>query len=252
MKQRLEGFTDKLYRFWYAQVDENESSFYRDAIKNAGGTALEIGASGGRLLLKFLSEGLLVEGVESAPSMISLIASRASKMSLTPKVYHQSIDHLDLKGPYGLIYIPLGSFQFIVDLLHAKNALLQYHALLQDGGKLIIPLYLPFGDIPQSILGKWVITSDIKDKHRKIRIIKREITWHDAVEQMITSKVRIEYWSEKDLLEMVEKEISIRWYSKGEFEALLGEAGFTSITCARSYAPNGLPIPSLMLFIAKR
>jgi SAM-dependent methyltransferase len=249
-KNHATGLMSKLYAYWHPHLEEEEKSFYREEIKASPGKALELACGGGRLILPFLSEGLAVEGVEASLEMVAVLHRKAGRAGLKPVIYQQRIDALEIQGPYNLIYIPLGSFQLIADPHSPLVALHKYYELLEKGGRLIIPLFLPWAE-NLMLTPEWQIVSDIKVKDRKERYIQRESHYQDPVEQIIQSKIRFEVWHDKDLLEMVEKEFSLRWYSKREFEYLLREAGFSSIEMRRSYR-QGEVLPSFMLFIATK
>lgn len=256
MKQRVSSMMARLYDYWSPHIEEEEISFYRQAIEEVGGQepgckVLELACAGGRLLLPFLQEGYDIEGVDSSKLMLDLLRAKAQKANLTPTLYHQRLENLDLKKTYRLIYITLGSFQFVSDLEEAKMLLSKCWRLLEDGGKLIVAFFLPWSELPLHSDG-WRIVGDVTDRKRKARFIRREKTAHDPVEQLIETQVRFEMWQGKDLLEMEEKHLLMRWYSKGECFALLRDAGFTNIKMQRSYNPDAPARPSFMLFIATK
>ncbi len=244
------GLMGRLYSYWHPHLEDEELNFYRQEIKASQGKALELACGGGRLILPYLSEGLDVEGVESSPEMVALIQRKAQRAGVTPKIYRQHIDMLEIDEKYKLLYIPLGSFQLISESFSVPNALHKYYELLEEGGRLIIPLFLPWAE-NLMLSDQWRIVSDIKVKGRDERYIQRESHFQDPVEQIIRSKIRFEVWNGKDILEMVERNFTLRWYSKGEFERLLKDAGFSSIEMRRSYKP-GEVLPSFMLFIATK
>jgi len=248
--KQLEGLMARLYSYWHPYLEEEELNFYREEIKACSGKALELACGAGRLILPYLKEGLDVEGVEFSSEMCALLHRRAQSLGLTPKVYQQRIDALDLEQKYKLIYIPLGSFQLISDALSIPHTLSKYWELLEEGGRLIIPLFLPWAE-NLMLSEEWRIVSDIKVKNRQERYIQRECHFQDPVEQVIKSKMRFEVWHGKDILEMVEREFLLHWYSKGEFECLLKQADFSSVEMRRSYKQEAV-LPSFMLFIATK
>lgn len=246
------GLIEKLYRYWHPHaVDPEEVIFYRQMISEADGSALELACGSGRLLLQFASEGFPVEGVEGSFEMIKIARERATKMQLDVPIYQQKIDEIALKRVYRLLYISLGSFQFVADELNVKLALTKYRELLVEGGKLVIPLFIPWTDLSYATPG-WKIASDTYSKKRDCRFVRREMCTHDVIEQVITANIRYEMWKKKDLLELTEKKMYIRWYSKGEFIALLKEAGFSHIEMMRSYGHGATVKPEFMLFIATK
>jgi SAM-dependent methyltransferase len=252
VQKRISGIIERLYQYWQPHlVDEEEIAFYRAAILEADGSALEMACGGGRLLLRFLKEGFPVEGVDSSKEMLDILRSHAAKLGCNPTLYCQKIEDLHIQKIYRLLYISLGSFQFISDEYGIKIALAKYCELLEKGGKLIIPLFIPWTDRSYEN-PNWRIVSDMNVKSRNCRLVRRELCTHDPVEQIIEARLRYETWQKKDLLEMTEKSIRIRWYAKGEFIALLKEAGFSQVEMLRSYGKEATPRPDFMLFIAQK
>src|SRR5947209_16987213 len=73
-----------------------DRSFYRDIILEGGQPALDVGCGTGRLLLDYLASGIDVDGVDNSPEMLALCREKAEKISLTPRLFQQSMQTLDL------------------------------------------------------------------------------------------------------------------------------------------------------------
>ncbi len=247
---KVRGLIGKLYRYWHPHVDKAELDFYREEIEKCQGHALELACGSGRLLLPYLKEGLDVEGVEASPEMLTLLRTKAKKGEIEPgELYCQKLHELTLKKTYALIYCPLGSFQLVSERSDAEEALKKCFHYLDEGGKLIIALFLPWDEVSAS-KGGWAIVSDQKLAAKDMRQIFREEVKHDPVEQLISIKVRDEIWLKKEILEVKQRAFYVRWYSKGEFISMLKEAGFSDIEVERKYQASGPNRDSFMLFIA--
>ncbi len=233
-------------------MDEEEFQFYRFMLQEAGGKALELACGGGRLMLRYLYEGFQVDGVDSCPFLLDVLRRKAQNAGVNPTLFHQRIESPDLtENSYRLIYIPLGSFQLVADREIAELALSKYYKLLQPGCKLIVCLFLPWTHDPLDT-GGWQIIRDVRLQIKNQRYVEREATRHDPVEQIILAKTRFEIWDGKDLLQFQEREMPLRWYSKGEFTALLEATGFTSVKTLRGYRDGPPYRDSFMLFIAQK
>lgn len=251
-KKHVVGLISKICAYWRPHVDDEELGFYRRMLKEAGGSALEIACGGGRLILRFLREGFRVEGVDSCPFLLDVLSRKAKNAGLTPTLYHQKLESIDISGKtYKLIYIPLGSFQLISDRELAELTLSKYYKLLDDGGKLVITLFLPWTH-DRLDTGGWQIIRDVKLRIKNQRYVEREATVHDPIEQLILARTRFELWDGKDLLKFEEREMHLRWYSKGEFVALLKAAGFKTVKVLRGYREGPPYRDSFMLFIAQK
>lgn len=254
MGKRTVTFLSRLYDFWSPHIDRAEYLFYHRLILAAvqdGGKALELSCGSGRLLLPFVKEGLQVSGIEGSKELASLLRQRASDAKLTVDVSQMKLEDIEIKGTYNLIYSSLGSFQMITDREDASRLLAKLYCSLEDRGVLSIALFLPWTGASFAT-DNWVIASDLKDTRTKQRYVRREKSSHDEVNQLITGKVRYETWLGKDLLEMEEKDLAVRWYSQFEFRSLLTEAGFKEAELVRSYEEGTPYKESFMLFLARK
>lgn len=254
MAKQIKTFLSMLYDFWSPHVDKDEFIFYHRLLTAAtkdGGKALELSCGSGRLLLAFLKEGFDVSGIEGSKELCDLLRKRAQKANLNLNLYQMRLDNCEIKGQYNFIYSSLGSFQMLADHEDAQILLSKAYRSLSDDGVLSIALFLPWQEVSFD-KDRWVIAYDKKDPNTKHRYVRREKTSQDEVEQVIEGVIRYETWLGRDLLEMDERELKLRWYSQYEFKSLLKEAGFKNIEMHRSYSENGLPRPHFMLFLARK
>jgi SAM-dependent methyltransferase len=251
MGQKTTTFLSTLYDFWSPYMDKDEYLFYHRLIVKQGGKALELFCGSGRLLLPFVKEGLGVSGIECSLELMTLLKQRALEVNLEVDVSLMKLDELEIKGEFDLIYSSLGSFQMISDRDDAVRLLSKLYTSLREDGVLSIALFLPWTGV-NFATDHWVIASDLKDARTKQRYIRREKSHHDQVNQVITGKIRYETWLKKDLLEMVEKQLFLRWYSQFEFRSLLSEAGFKQIELIRSYSESAPAKEAFMLFLGKK
>lgn len=255
MAKKPVTFLSRLYDFWSPHIDKSEYLFYHRLLLAAlkdGGKALELFCGSGRLLLSYVKEGLDVSGIEGSKELCELLRKRADQANLKVKLHQMRLDSCEIKGKYNLIYSSLGSFQMLTDREDAEILLSKVYQSLEDGGVISIALFLPWSGGVGFSTDNWVIASDIKDSNTKQRYVRREKSSHDEVNQVIEGKVRYETWLGRDLLEMEERDLKVRWYSQFEFRSLLKEAGFKDIELHRSYEENSAYTDSFMLFLAKK
>lgn len=251
MKQKPNDLMSKLYEYWSPHIDEEEMTYYREAIERANGKVLDVACAAGRLLLPFLKEGFDIEGVDSSPAMLDLLRKKAVKAKLNPTLYCQKLEDFDLKTTYRLIYISLGSIQLMKDRDDVKNFLQKCYRNLEEGGELVVSFFIPWAVVSIGAPG-WRIVSDVTNWRQNLRYIRRENILLDPVEQTIAGQIRFEVWQGKFLFEMQEREIFLRWYSKEECIAFLKEAGFSTVTMERNYKKGTPPRPAFMLFNATK
>ncbi len=254
MTKHTVTFLSRLYDFWSPHLDKAEYLFYHRLIKAAlmdGGAALELSCGSGRLLLPFVKEGLNVSGIEGSIELCERLRKKAEEANLKVTLTQMRLENCEIKGMYKLIYAALGSFQMLTDREDAEMLLSKIYQSLEDNGVISIALFLPWAG-SNFATDNWTIASDFKDPITKQRYVRRERSHHDEVEQLIEGKVRYETWSGRDLLEMEEKDLKVRWYSQYEFRSLLKEAGFKQIELHRSYEEGGVYKKSFLLFIARK
>lgn len=88
----------------------------------------------GRFLLSFLEEGFNIYGFDASEHMLAALQSKAKSKNLEPMVWKRFVEDLKRPEKYNLIFIPSGSFCFIIDTAAVKAALKTLYEHLTDGG----------------------------------------------------------------------------------------------------------------------
>lgn len=254
MKKTLSTLLSKIGQFWSLFIDKKEYAFFKSVVEASCGKekkALEIFCGSGRILCPLVKEGFKVDGIEQSIDLVNKLNKRLLEQKLRANIYQMNASDISIKYKYGCMFIAAGSFQLIIDREEAESLLSKMYLNLEKEGVISISLFLPYvgGDYESD---KWKIASDFKDKESKHRYVRREKSTLDPVEQTIFGAVRTEIWLGRDLLEMEEKDLRIRWYGKYEFISLLKETGFKDIEVRRSYEKTGSYKQSLMIFIARK
>lgn len=117
--------------------------FYGRKIVEAGGKALDLACGTGRHLLRYLKQGLDVEGVDASEGMLARLREKAALQGLRPLVYRQPMESFDLPTHYRTIFISGGSFQLLWQRQDALQALRQCFRHLEPGGKLLVETFIP-------------------------------------------------------------------------------------------------------------
>jgi SAM-dependent methyltransferase len=128
----------------------DDRPFYLRLIRELGEPVLDVGCGTGRLLLDYLGEGIDVEGVDVSPEMLALCRRKAEALGLSPTLYQQAIEELDLQRAYRTIIVPSSSIQLVLDPEVARRAVGRLAAHLEPGGALVMPFMILSGD------GRWV------------------------------------------------------------------------------------------------
>jgi ubiquinone/menaquinone biosynthesis C-methylase UbiE len=116
-----------------------DQDFYLEMIETFGQPVLDVGCGTGRLLLDFLKGGVDIEGVDVSPEMLALCRVKGVQRGLSPILYEQMIETLELPRRYRTIIAPSSVLQLITDPAAARQALARLYAHILPGGVLVSP-----------------------------------------------------------------------------------------------------------------
>jgi ubiquinone/menaquinone biosynthesis C-methylase UbiE len=257
------GDDDLLYRGVVASTydllipaDEiDDEDFFRKAIADAGEPALEIGCGTGRLLIRYLEDGLDVEGVEPSAEMLEICRRKAKERGIRTTLHQQTMEMLDLPRRFRTIYVPVSSFMLVTDRRDAMTALERFLCHLSSGGKVLIPLHLPLkadfgiGPAPEN---EWRLRRE-GTRPDGITVRCWERVSYDHREQVRHARLRYEALVDGEVTKTEERSTSLRWYAQDEFGELLEKVGFSRIRAVRGHTlePAGSDDASFT-FIAQR
>lgn len=239
------GLSARYYDAFFIDSDASELLFFQQQIEHAPGPALEIGCGTGRILLPLMQRGLEVEGFDASADMLAICKEKASVLGLQPILYQQTMHDLNVHKQYGCLYSPLGTFQQLANRDDASRALQRWYDHILPGGKLVLYLYLPWYHAPA--FGTWHRHDPVmvdKDTH----VIVHEKAIHDPIEQQLFMRYRYRMYQQRALIAEEYNELTIRWYSRYEFELMLQAVGFKDIAVHAGYENSG-PF-DVMLFVA--
>lgn len=213
--------------------------------------ALEIGCGTGRLLVPYLQKGLEVEGVDPSSEMLGLCREKGEQFGVSPVLYEQYMQELQLPGKYKTIYIPLASFMLVIDREEAIQALQQMYLHLEEGGQVIIPLFIPREQLSNP-KKEWTVRR-VGNRSDGAKIVLNQASEIAFNEQVQTNWNRYEIYSNDVLMESRFTTSQLRWYYKHEFRMMLESVGFTDVSIYGGY--NCSPVSddqSFMIFRAFR
>ncbi len=236
-----------------------DHDFYKALIECSGGPALDVGCGAGRLLRPYLMAGLDVDGVDSAGDMLAVCRAKAEAEGLSPRLYEQSMQELDLPRRYRTIYIPCGTFMCVMGRDRAVDALRHFYAHLMPGGMLAFNIYLCDYDYSRPFdaslfPGEWKFhVEKALDGGRRLWVDRRFLS-SDPIEQIESEERRYRLY-EGDAL--VAEEVHTgqnHWYFKHEVLLMLRLAGFEDVTVKGDYTDEdfGPHHNGTMVFIAAK
>lgn len=249
MTKSYQKLCTEFYDITKSEACKQEIIFYSEFMKNAHGPILEAMCGSGRLLIPLLKKGFQIDGVDDSHDMLESCSKRCAAHKLSPHLYQQSMQHLNLPEKYALIFIALGSFQLITDRNAALAVLHKLYDHLMPGGILLIDTYIPWDSIHENINGCYIShqpkmmtsTREVKTEDGSDLILK-SITTIYANEQLELIESRYEKRGKQKVLAVEEEHLAVRWYYRYEMELFLEKAGYSNIRLHEvsfQYNPQG-------------
>jgi len=200
--------------------------FYLRRAQEAPGPILEPMCGSGRFLIPLLERGLDVEGVDDSPSMLQACRDRCHARGLSPTLYEQSLEALDLPRRYGLAMIPEGSFCLLTDPARARACLERLHSVVLPGGRLVFEVeqLLPLTVSRFEPAGRRLV--NLPEGGQLI------LTWsgrYSPTERVSRSENRYQVLKEGNVVETEVEEFDLRYYEPAEVAELLKRSGFRDI-----------------------
>lgn len=248
---------------WSAYDDPAwDHDFYKQVVQQAGGLALDVACGAGRLLRRYLQAGLAVEGVDSSADMLAVCRRKAEAEGLTPVLYCQPMQALDLPKRYDCIYVPCGSWTCVVGRENAQEALRRFHEHLRPGGVLAFNTYWgDWGDFdynapdkPRVYPTEWAphVVKELGGDRRLV--VDRRLMGIDPVEQLGCEERRYRLMEGETLAREEIHAGQNHWYFKAEVEMMLRAAGFADIQVTGDYTdePFGPQHTGTIVFVCRK
>lgn len=233
------GLSAASYDLWFGGEDFEDVEFFRTAIRDGGEPALEVGCGTGRLLIPFAVEGLDVEGLDSSEAMLEICRRKAEEAGVQVRLHLAAMEDFGLERRFRTIFVPFGSFMLLDDLSRARAALRCFRAHLETGGRLLIPLHLPWRHdigVEPATPGKWRLRRVATRPEDDAVVRCYENPSFDFGRQLQEVRLRFEVVRAGEVIVVEESVQRLRWYTQEEFTSLLREAGFREISVLESYS----------------
>ncbi len=209
-----------------------DRQFYLEQIRESGEPALDVGCGTGRLLLDYLGEGIDIDGVDNSPEMLALCREKADALGLQPTLFEQQMESLELPRKYQTIIVPSSSFQLLVELDAAKEAMRRFQLNLEPGGVLAMPfmLFRLASTQTEEQAGKW---HGPRESERDDGALVRRWTRvrYDLAAQLEHTEDRYEVIVDGEIMktEQFGRSPATRWYTQEQSTALFEGAGFADL-----------------------
>ncbi len=229
-----------------------DRTFYLEAIRNFGQPVLDVGCGTGRLLLDFLDQGIDIDGVDNSPEMLALCKQKAAGVGLSPMLYQQYMETLDLPRSYRTILIPSSSLQLLIDPLMVRRAMARFYAHLMPGGLLVSP-FMTLWKEGDPLDSEWDVSEARPQDGALVRRValsryepETECEHTEDLYQVILGGVVVEE-------ELHRRSPATRSYTQQQALALLEEAGFRDVSVYSRFSFDPVkPEDSLFSLVGRR
>jgi hypothetical protein len=172
-------------------------------------------------------------------------------VGVTPILYQQLMQDLELDRQYRSIFIPACSFQILAEREEAFEALRRFRIHLEPGGELLMTLEVPWRDF--GVERQWRLRRSGVRPSDGATILVHEATVSDRVEQLQHIWMRHEVFQEGRLVQTQLRTHRLRWYYKHEFVMMLESVGFREVVVQCGYTDSDVTDPDVdWVVMAKR
>jgi len=214
-------------------------AFFRSIIADDGEPALEIACGTGRLLLPYVAAGFDVEGIDLSAEMLEICLRKARESGLGIRLHRQAMQQLCLERRFRTIFVPYFTFQLLTADTDVDESLRRFYRHLQPGGRLVLPLFLPFeGDVGQEAApeGEWRLRRESAAENGGTMCCW-EIASYDFEAQVKHSRLRFEVANDAgDVVDSEERSLGIRWYTQDQMAVRLTTAGFQDVAALSGHS----------------
>ena len=223
-----DGVVADAYDTWIP-VDEAwpDEELYRQALVDVTGTILELGCGTGRPLVRWLADGLDIEGLDASADMLGVLRRHAKERGLEPTLHHADFAPLAIDRSYGAIVCLAGTFMLVDDEELVQRSLASYLQHLEPRGLLGVSLGVFNTDPSGSLLWRLRRTGTSDDG---ITYVVHEAVHTDLSRRTELVYNRVEtYDRDGRLLETTMRRHRLRGWEREEFEAALTRIGFDDV-----------------------
>jgi SAM-dependent methyltransferase len=180
-----------------------------------------------------------VDGCDVSADMIAACREKAEREGLSPNLYVQPMQELDLPRQYETIYV-CGAFGLGSTRAQDLEALRRFHEHLEPGGRLLVDIEVPYADARQWKYWLKDERESLPEATRPTRERRRasdgadyalssRILDLDPLTQHVVMEIHAEKWQGETLEAEEDHRLNISLYFKGELLAMLEGAGFSDI-----------------------
>lgn len=234
-------------RMWAElDLDTPELAYYQTKIEAYGQPALDVACGTGRLLLPLLRAGFDVDGCDMSRDMLGRCLENATREGLSPQLYEQAMQQLDLPRRYKTIFV-CDSFGLAGSRQLDLESLRRFYQHLEPGGALAFNMHPPYKSP-----GEWQYWVREKrqelpepwpqeGKERRAPNGTEYVSWVrlidiDPLEQILTRQMRVELREKGRVVAEEVGTLTRCMYFKNELVMMLEKVGLRDVMVEGEYS----------------
>lgn len=204
--------------------------FYLDIIKKYGQPALDLGCGTGRLILDYMVQGIDIDGVDNSAEMLAICRQKAEKLNLSPNLYEQPMETLNLPRRYQTIVAPSSVLQLVTDPEQARAVMRRLLTCLESGGALVGSFSFEWREGDELELD-WKLMFDKVRPEDGATVKRWNREWYETDKQVWHAEQRFEVELNGQVIteEMHQSHPEGRYYTQAQAIALYQDAGFAKV-----------------------
>jgi len=217
---------------WYDDLLADETKdieYYTDIIQTKDAPVLELACGTGRVLLALLENKVSTDGLDLSQPMLDICKQKIEKGQFQSNLFRQDLISFELGKSYQTIFVSGGSFQLMSSTELAIKALQQIYKHLNQGGRFICDLWIPWDEIVNYQPNIWK-TGRIATRPDGQKLVVTYSKTFDLKNQSQTGIFKYEWFKDGNLIDTNLDEIKLKWFGVEEFKYMLEKAGFKNIS----------------------
>lgn len=217
----------EMYELLHENAPREELDFYLSYAKE-GQKILEPMCGSGRFFVPFAERGYDISGVDLSGEMLEQLKRKVPGA----KAVQADLTQYDPGETFDYIFIPSGSLSLLTDLAVCKKVLRRLRGLLAEGGVLVFAVETVGCRCPDD--EAYQISASVKTREGLDLLLKTRNHYEEQSQTQFSPGI-YELYRNGELLRREHMDFQTHLYRFGEMEAMLQEAGFSSVVTYASF-----------------
>ena len=199
--------------------DEEVIQYYVNLLQKYKGPMLEINCGTGNILVKLQEMGIRCDGLDASVSQLKMCSEKLISLGLEAQLFNTDFSDFNLPNKYNAIFIPKGTFCIIADYDKAFHCLQMLSSSLENGGTLILDIFVPWKSLLSNLDNCWKIGKTFYDIETGEDFVYSYFDSFDLSKQIRTTHSKYELYLNGELQSVRLDVVRYHWYGDNEFNS---------------------------------